>query len=218
MCHHDLRYPAWRQTRPAGTAGRPQIPRWPQALVGVAIDQINVGNPQAAKQAKQQFASLLAELQSPFVKQPFGNPAAIAGPAGKLTAFLDDLLVQMKPLKYDRPAAIAAMQAICDSALTDVPDYDSARQLAWAFKSIYRDMKLSESPPVSTVNIDLKLDDLDTELHLWLHPLRTDTADASSQALNDNDLQSTMDRAAAYSPEKIQQHFRGLRDAVAKLK
>ena len=32
MCHHDLRYPAWRQTRLTGAPGRPQIPRWPQAL------------------------------------------------------------------------------------------------------------------------------------------------------------------------------------------
>src|SRR5262249_7861247 len=32
MCHHDLRYPAWRQTRAQGSPGRPQIPRWPQAL------------------------------------------------------------------------------------------------------------------------------------------------------------------------------------------
>jgi hypothetical protein len=199
-----------------GTAGRPQIPRWPQALVGIAIEQVAAGNLQAAKKMHQQFALLMADLQSPFVKQPFGNPAAIAGPAQRLTAFLDNLLAQTKSLKYDRQSATAALRQLCDAALTEVPDYDSARQLAWAFGSIYRELNSSDNSVGAPERIDVELDGLDADLHLSLHPQRSEAADVCSQALNDNDLQSTMDRAAAYSPERFQQHFKMLNAALGR--
>jgi hypothetical protein len=92
MCHHDLRYPAWRQNHATGgSPGRPQIPRWPQALVGVAIEQAAGADQAAAGKMKHEFTALLAELDAPFLKQPFGDRAAIAEPATKLVAFLDGL-------------------------------------------------------------------------------------------------------------------------------
>src|SRR5436853_4759500 len=132
MCHHDLRYPAWRQDRLSATPGRPQIPRWPPALVGVAIDEVNAANVTAAEKSRAEFAKLLENLDAPFRRQPFGDPAAIAEPAMQLVAFLDRLLIQLKPLKFDRAAANRALQHLCDAALNGTPDYDSARQIAWA--------------------------------------------------------------------------------------
>ncbi len=135
MCHHDLRYPAWRQTRLSAAPGRPQIARWPQALIGVAIDQIFGSDRSAAKATKQEFATLTADLDAPFRRQTFGDPTVIAEPAMKLVVFLDRLLDRMKPLKYNREAANLALEQLCDAALDGTPDYDSARKSRGRFRA-----------------------------------------------------------------------------------
>jgi hypothetical protein len=216
MCHHDLRYPAWRQTRAeGGSPGRPQIPRWPQALVSVAIDQVAGSNQTTAVNMKHDFATLLADLDAPFLKQPFGNPADIAEPATKLTAFLDGLLAQMKHLPYDRQEAVEALRQLCNAALEKARDYDSARQIAWAFESVYRGLQPNDDNANANYGkIDHELSSLNTELRLSLHPLRPDVKDVCAQSISDTDLQSAMQHAAAYSPEQFQQHFRALSVAL----
>jgi hypothetical protein len=229
MCHHDLRYPAWRQARAeGGSPGRPQIPRWPQALVGVAIDQVSGTDPTAAEKIKRDFASQLANLDAPFIKQPFGNASTIAEPATQLTAFLDNLLGQMKQLPYDRRSAIAALRQLCNAATEKAPDYDSARQLAWAFETIYESLpppgqesssaaaatSALTAPNASTEKISQEVTALHDQLHLTLHPLQQDTKDACAQSISDSDLQSAMQYAATYSPDQFQQHFRTLSAAL----
>jgi hypothetical protein len=225
MCHHDLRYPAWRQTRLTVAPGRPQISRWPQALVVVAIDQIAGSDRSAADKLKMEFTSLIAALDAPFRRQPFGDPAAIAEPAMKLVAFLDQLLDRMKPLKYNREAADRALQQLRDAAVNGTPDYDSARQISWAFQSIYRNLATSTmsglpagTTRTSSQKIDEELSALSSELQLTLNPLRADVndpKDVCSKAITEADLHSAMQSAATYSPDRFQQHFQALRAELA---
>jgi hypothetical protein len=226
MCHHDLRYPAWRQTRLSAAPGRPQIPHWPQALVGVVINQIAETDHAAADKLKLEFATLIADLDAPFRRQPFGDSTAIAEPAMKLVAFLDQLLDRMKPPKYNREAAGSALQQLCDAALNGTPDYDSARQISWAFQSIYRNLASSTTSgfPAGTARaasqkIDDELRALSDELRLTIKPLREDVndpKDVCSQAITEADLHSAMQSAATYSPDRFQQHFQALRAELAR--
>ena len=180
----------------------------------MAIEQAAGGDRAAAGKTKQEFTKLLADLDAPFLQQPFGDRATIADPAIRLRGFLDGLLEQMKPLKHDRDAATQALRQLCTAATEKVPDYDSARQLAWAFESIYRGLNSAGGPTNDA--IDRELAALRTELRLTLNPLRSDAKDVCSQALSDADLQAAMNSAAAYSPEQFQSHFRKLNEALAK--
>ena len=223
MCHHELRYPGWRQQRTTLAPGRPLIPRWPQALVNVAIEQIAGSDQRAAAEKKKQFAKLLDDLDDPFRRQPFADPGEIAAPAKKLSEFLNrELLDPIKTLKCDQQASLAAMRQLCAAAGEKTPDYDSARQLAWAFHSVYEEYKALKSAGGKSTNspwetADRELELLNKELRLTMNPLRAAGRDVCEQALTDADLQAAIDSAAAYSPQQFQQHFKVLADAVSKL-
>jgi hypothetical protein len=223
MCHHELRYPGWRQQRTTLAPGRPLIPRWPQALVNVAIEQIAGTDQRAAAEKKKQFAKLLDDLDDPFRRQPFADPGEIAAPAKKLSEFLNrELLDPIKTLKCDQQASLAAMRQLCASAAEKTPDYDSARQLAWAFHSVYEEYKALKSAGGKSTNstwetADRELESLNKELRLTMNPLRAAGRDVCEQAITDADLQAAIDSAAAYSPQQFQQHFKVLADAVSKL-
>jgi hypothetical protein len=215
MCHHDLRYPAWRQNHTqSGSPGRPQIPRWPQALVGVAIEQAAGPDQAAADKMKHEFATLLSDLDAPFLKQPFGDRATIAEPATKLIAFLDDLQVRLKQLPLDRNTARLALQQLCAAALEKLVDYDSARQIALAMQSTFDGLYVGSGTTLDDKKIEEQLQSLNTELHLTLHPLNGDVKDACAQSISDADLQSAMQQAAAYSPEQFQERVRNIQSAL----
>jgi hypothetical protein len=223
MCHHELRYPGWRQQRTTLAPGRPLIPRWPQALVSVAIDQMAGADPRAAADKKKQFAKLLNDLDEPFRRQPFAEPGDIAAPAKKLNDFLNrELLDPLKAAKCDSPASLAALQQLCAAAAEKTPDYDSARQLAWAFHSVYEEYKALKATGGKSSNAaweaaDRELEALNKELRLTMNPLRAAGRDVCEEALTDADLQAAIDSAAAYSPAQFQQHFKALTEAVSRL-
>jgi hypothetical protein len=203
--------------------GRPLIPRWPRALVAVAIDQVAGDDRSVAAEKKKQFAKLLDEFDDPFRRQPFAEPGDIAAPARKLTEFLNrEVLDPVKTLKCDSAASAAALRQLCTAAGEGVPDYDSARQLAWAFNSIYQEYKDAKSAGGKSSNsnwenIDRELAALNAQLRLTMNPLRPAAKDVCEQALTDGDLQAAVESAMSYSPEQFQQHFKVLADAVNQL-
>jgi hypothetical protein len=223
MCHHELRYPGWRQQLATLAPGRPLIPRWPQTLVNVAIDQVAGSDERAAAEKKKQFAKLLDEFDAPFRRQPFADPSDVAAPAKKLSEFLNrELLEPLKAAKCDQSASLAALQQLCAAATEKTPDYDSARQFAWAFHSIYEEYKAlktvgGKSSNAAWESADRELEALNKELRLTMNPLRAAGRDVCEQALTDADLQAAIDSAAAYSPDKFQMHFKSLAQTVAQL-
>jgi hypothetical protein len=210
MCHHDLHYPAWRQTRPEHSSGRPQIPRWPEALVGVAISQVAGSDRQEAIRMQHEFVGLISNLRATFVRQPFGDPVAILQSSAPLISFLDPITKQLKSTKFDRTAALLALNDLCASASDSTPDFATARQLAWAFQSIYDEVK----PLPASAAIDKELEGLRAELRLALSPLASDAKDLQSQAISDSQLQAAMNLAAEYSPQAFSQHFRAIAAAL----
>ncbi|HEY2882117.1 MAG TPA: multiheme c-type cytochrome, partial [Pirellulales bacterium] len=219
MCHHDLRYPAWRQVRSDGSPGRPQIPRWPQALVDVAIAQAAGSDQAAAARLRQEFAARLNDLNQPFLRQPFANPTEIAKPAAAMTNFLDNLLGQLAKTKFNTAASLTALKQLSLNATTTTPDYDSARQFAWAFQSIWDELNKSGATPslsaTTQARINSELDVIKAELQLRLNSLKPDVKDVCSQAISPGELQSALDCAAGYSPQQFQQHMRAIGESLS---
>jgi hypothetical protein len=221
MCHHELQYPGWRQSRTTQAPGRPLNPRWPQALVSVAIDQTSADRV-AAGQKKKQFAKLLDDLDEPFRRQPFADPADIAAPAQKLTEFLGhEVLAPLKTSRFDQRAAAAALGQLCAAATEKVVDYDSARQLAWAFDRVYNEFKQTTvgegqaNPAAKTIDDELAA--VKTELRLEMNSHRTAPNDALIVALKNEDLQAAVKSAADYAPQHFQKRFQTIADAVGRL-
>jgi hypothetical protein len=149
-CHHELQVPSWRQERGYPTTpGRPTMPDWPVALVPLGIRQV-VGDDEAAYKAKSgEFEKLLADLRAAFDAQPYGNPGKVEAAADKLVAWLGDgsapksgLLAEMAAKgPFDKAAARLMLKEAADQIKKPYLDYDSARQLLWAYKIIFEELK-----------------------------------------------------------------------------
>ena len=132
-CHHDLSYPGWRQSRkPVGVPGRPPIREWPMAIPRVAVKV--AGLDEAA------FNAALNDVLKAAVARPFGNADAIQAAAKKFTAWADDAAEQIQRKIVSRDQGKAILSAICNTCTSETMDYDSARQLVWAFTIVEREM------------------------------------------------------------------------------
>jgi len=138
-CHHDLKKESWRQQRGfKGIPGRPQLRDWPLALMHVGIDFVAAGsaNPGPALPSRpafdQDFHKVIAVLNS----RPFGEPTELGRAARKLVPWSDDLIRQLNKATYDRGGVDRLLNTITSYAHKELVDFDSARQLAWAFTTL----------------------------------------------------------------------------------
>jgi hypothetical protein len=123
-CHHDLKSDSWRQQRGYPAApGRPQLPAWPTALV----------------QPEKSFRANWTALQRAFASRPFGKPAEIAKAAMTLEASYFGLLGSGGRISMDEAKAKKVLRELCTLPADSYPDYDTARQLAWAVRALYYD-------------------------------------------------------------------------------
>lgn len=125
-CHHELRYPGWRQARGyTGKPGRPQMQVWPTELTRVGLSHI--------KQKETDFDASLRKLADAFSERPFGNPASIAKEASQLIRWMDGVIDHLKENKFSKESVTSLRQALTSFKKDAYPDYESARQRAWAF-------------------------------------------------------------------------------------
>jgi hypothetical protein len=156
-CHHDLAAPSWRQRRgyAMGVPGRPLPYAWPTALVKLAIRQRTQDDDVAYKTQVAEFEGHLSTVYSAALKSPFGNPADLKnlgldfsanaeGKAkpGNLIQWLDQLADDVFRSKLDKAAAKVVLGEVVNLPTKDYPDFHSARQLIWAFRTISTDMNL----------------------------------------------------------------------------
>ncbi|HLN33630.1 MAG TPA: cytochrome c family protein [Gemmataceae bacterium] len=161
-CHHDLKVESWRLKRGyMGMPGRPQMRSWPLELVKLGI-RLAGEEPTRVKQAED-------ALTMAFSAQPFGDPEKIAAAASDLSAWSQRLTQRLGARQYDQPAARKLLRELCAIAQEGVLDYDSARQVTWAFKIIYSELE----PKARDKEVRSILKSLDTELKLEL-PSGTD--------------------------------------------
>jgi hypothetical protein len=132
-CHHDLKNQSWRQV-PRGYSGkqpgRPQFQEWPYALSKTGISDA----------IRQDYNAGLESLYRACDK-PFGDPGLVIKAAKNLDACAGKLPspVGGKDFAIDKAFASKLLQQLSNLPKDYYPDYDSARQIAWAFNAVYTD-------------------------------------------------------------------------------
>jgi hypothetical protein len=195
-CHHELKTPSWRQERGYwGSPGRPPLRQWPLALVKLGIDHAGLNR------YLPDFESKLRALHDAFNRQPFGKLPEVARTARELAECCQDLEsgLSKKSTPYDQTAAVRLLRYLCVLSAAETPDYDSARQMAWAFEVIYSEL---DPKPAHDTEIQAKLKALDDELKLSL------PSGQQHQILAE--LPPALRKISEYDPARFQQTFREL--------
>jgi hypothetical protein len=182
-CHHDLKAKSWRQQRGyGGRPGRPPMRAWPTALTPLALRHAAVRAGDAAAPA-QQFRRHLMELTDAFDAQPFGDPKAVAASARKLLKWVDDFVPQVRANRFDEPAARRLLVELGAIPQEKLLDYDSARQVAWAFKTVFDDIHAEGSPVRQNKDVQSLFNSLEKQLQLTLPVGRVRIVDFSAASL-----------------------------------
>jgi hypothetical protein len=202
-CHHDLKTPSWRQRRGfAGKPGRVPMRLWPTALVKLAIRHA-AANSREEKALSAEYARLVRAVQAGFDARPYGVPAKIAPEARALAKWADNLadrLNKKKPCEASdaRKVLLALPGLYKDKDL----DYDSARQVAWAFKTMYEEsldrgkrLKAKADPKIAET-----LDGLGKQLKLKLPSGRGKRIDS--------ELDKALERLYNYTPDPFRSSLR----------
>lgn len=173
-CHHDLQRPSWRQVRGYGTApGRIPAPSWPEALVKVGIV---VADPAHVDQRAGEYGALLKSFQEAVGARPFGDLAkarpaarALADWADGLLAKARDRIAEPSQVGVDQKGVLTILHMLCREAQNRW-DYDSARQVAWAFRTIYEECRDFDPGMVPDPKVPEILNKLDEHVGLTLRP------------------------------------------------
>jgi Cytochrome c554 and c-prime len=150
-CHHDLKAPGWRQARAvSGTHGRPTLPYWPTALVRIGVV---AADPKKAPLRLKEFESKLRDLQTAITSKPFGDSVMTLAAANALIAWANPIVRDLSQVRIDRPLALELLDRTFESAQSRKPDFDTARQLYWAYRAIYEELepKVDPQAPVSAL-------------------------------------------------------------------
>lgn len=137
-CHHDLRSPAWRQTRGYSglIPGRPGPMEWPGALIKLAINHRTGGDAARFESEWGDFVEKKQELISALNAQPFGTGEGLRAAADSILPWLKKLATDIANSSVQKPQAEMAMKQLLSLGPRDYPDYHSARQILWAYRVI----------------------------------------------------------------------------------
>lgn len=217
-CHHDLKKLSWRQRRGYRYApGYPDLREWPEALVKIAIFQASQDNASYQEQ-KREFRQKLLRFHDAINSRPFGDPGRIGSPndsrtaSGELIAWLDRLILRLASSRYDQPATVRLLQKLSgpadpdDSPYDAYPDFDSARQVAWAMIHAYGDL---EPKPAKDSEINLAFKRLSDALHLEFQAEGAKTSGATETS-----SAKTLKAALGYDPQWFRQQLQILSELL----
>lgn len=200
-CHHDLKSPSWRQERGYGGRKPGRIPMrpWTLELARLAVS--------AGKAERATFDKLVGELHKVFDARPYGDAAEVEKAAGALGDFADALAQKLNrapAVKAEQAAKLLGSFGEVFEPERRLLDYDSARQIAWAYRVIRRELlvkndakKLAEAEEKVTE----ELKGLDALLRLRL-PTKKEGLEKA--------LPDTLKRIAEYDPRDGRELLRKL--------
>jgi hypothetical protein len=206
-CHHDLQAKngsSWRQVRRRdGQPGRPTPPDWPLILVRLGVAAM--GSQESAI-VERQLREKLAGFQESMKGRVFGDPNRVVPAAQKLAAWADSTIRGLSGRVIDAAIARRLLDQLCHMARETIPDYESARQIAWAFRIIYHE-SVPEQERDST--IEHALVDLGTNLALNLPP-------EHKQVPIETALQARLRSVADFEPESFKALFATIAGRLAR--
>jgi hypothetical protein len=157
-CHHDLKYPGFRQARGFGYTlsgrvhipvkpGRPVVRMWPTALLQSAAAY--AGNGKRLEDLEARLRTLAQACDA----RPFGDPAQVRTAATDLVKWSDDLIAKLIADPYTRDSVLKLMHNLTSlydvpnakaGSRTLVPDYEAAREVASILAVAYDDWRGKE--------------------------------------------------------------------------
>jgi hypothetical protein len=205
-CHHDLQLPSWRQIRGYGgrPPGRPTPPNWPEVLVHLGL---LVADPTGAKGLESEYKVKLDAFQQAMSGRPFGDQERSTAAAQAMADWADGVCREMsgmiedpKRAVVDGPLALQLLRELCRMAAASPLDFDSARQIALAFRTIYAETKAVDPKTVPDKAIDGILGALDKDAHLSL-------PSAGNQELIEKTLPERLRAVFEFDPGAFQAAF-----------
>lgn len=209
-CHHDLKDRSWRQRRTLrGTPGRPLLRAWPITLATLSVKQAGADT--------KQFESLWQPVEKLLNEQPFGRRERWNEATVPLTKWLDELAVSLERKPLARDAGLPLLREIAAVAESDLWDYDSARQLAWAAQVLRRELASERSDePLRTRVAALEPELTDIEQLFVLNLIDGRAAQqklpgsTKSREVKEIDLEKTLPPIADYDAVTFRDKFRKL--------
>jgi hypothetical protein len=200
-CHHDLKRKSWRQERGyKSQPGRPAYRAWPDALPRATL--------LAMDRPLQEFDDRVTGLQTALTSRPFGVPTDVRVKAGEARLALDaELQRASQEIRWDAARSRKLLDALAQTALEQPWDFDSARQLGWAFVAVSRDLPESNRLPAEVAPAIEELTSL-----LALAPAAVASAGSEPPELPTSVMLAAL---AEYDPAKFQAVFRKLATALA---
>lgn len=217
-CHHDLKYPGWRQERGYGARvpGRPGMRPWSTVLVEVGIQHAARGDAARVKALHKEMHDALIGLDKAFSARPFGHPDQVIAAADRAAGWADRLLKQVQDPgnRFDKAAAkklLLDLNAVSDRSLLD---FDSARQLLWAYGTLKDEgwKSLNDDPQVAKW-----WNTFDRRLELTLPKGQKSIAETKLDE-GKTFLAETLDSLNAYDPRRFRTDFGQLMKAVRQAK
>jgi len=193
-CHHDLKLPSWRQVRANEVLGyklrpgRPQLLYWPTTLLPLSgsLDKVN---------------GKLLHVGKELDRRPFGDAAQIAAAAGDLVGEVEALLDSMEGIPLKEGDVPRVLQQLCAQAESPAVDFESARQIGWAFTIV-----VQEHPRGDPAEIRELIERLENQLRLDL-PWQQDEK-------IDEQLPAALKVVSDFEPEEFRAVMRELRKAL----
>lgn len=194
-CHHELRYPAWRQFRGygfplpdgamhKGFPGRPQIKPWPIALIELAIVHAAraPGSISAADRTRE-LTGLLTQLLVAADARPFGEPDKMRAAALVLVKWSQKLETDLWNAPYDAASTREIVRALIGLRSLRYADYETARQSASILQVACEDLGLLEGGPANSAVREI-LADLQAKLNVRPSVARSERQEVMGQMLS----------------------------------
>jgi hypothetical protein len=211
-CHHDLKSESWRQkVQHAGSPGRPVLTPWPDAILEIAMQQSS--EPTSLQQA-------LAEVEAAAIKSPFGDTVTLISSARKAADLAEEMALAINQSKLTEVEGRVVLKRIVETGATEVLDYESARQLVWAYSVIKNELhpqpKEKSDDQHSKIPLPGELNDLRQVFLLDFQSVGRDakhTVPSAKEARNvkEVDLAQVLPPIAGYDPSVFQAVFADLK-------
>ena len=152
-------------------------------------------------------------LQASIRKRPFGNRDELATESNELAGKLDELAqrLETEPMTSDKAELLRSK--LCEAALTEGLDYDSARQIVWAFQIVDGEL-VGEGGRTKDDRIVRQIKELEQNVLILDLKKRGPEAAPEPDAINEQDLKRTLRPIQLYCPEKLRAAFRSIRKAL----
>ncbi|MBI1916943.1 MAG: hypothetical protein HYS12_19720 [Planctomycetes bacterium] len=152
-CHHDLRYPGYRQSRGFGyhvpgtvsarvIPGRPVVRLWPLGGLSAAI--IYSGKDKTGLEDLRKQLDKLVEATN---ARPFGDPAKLTTSSAQLIAWCDALIKDLSTVEFTKEKVSDTVKKLCELyGAADgkvLADYETAREVASILRVACAELKLA---------------------------------------------------------------------------